>query len=351
MKNIKTVVFITALFLVACSMDAYTQDKDNLPKISSVQYTDLQGFSNDKPNGLFQQELRFTFPLLRGLYNSQDSDQYRFWLLKSVTFPSVIFNRIDKSNKSTNYPVGKIIPESSSNTDSLSLFLTTMDLYKYNNFQATASVVVAAAKVNTGLIQLQYSLGFIRNKPFYVDTFTSGADSGRVADDLRPVYSFINKVELNFQNHIKDAFSIFGSAGLMWLTLKDSKYEQFDVTELDQFDRATGLLPVNNATSSKSPRPILYLTALVEKPWANNKNAVFFRVNYFYQGGAFTNIRKGYDPQNPAPSYYKDYYHNHFLQLQLGVSLGLEKVLGITSEANEDPPQQNQPVQIMNAPL
>lgn len=316
-------------------------DNDNVANFSSIQYTDLQGFSNDKPNGILQQEVRFTYPIFSSLgKDNDDSKDFRFWLFKSITFPSLIFNRIDKSNKSTSYPIGKIIPESSENTDSLSLFLTTMDLYKYNNFQASASVVVAALKMRTAMLQLQYGIGFLRNKPYYVDTFRSGSDSGRVADDLRPVYSFVNKIEINFQNVIEEKFSVYGAAGLMFITLRDSKYEQFDVTELDQFDRATKLLSVNNSRSKKAARPILYASALIEKPWNNNKNTIFFRINYFYQGGQFENLEEVVNPNNTSDiTYvkYNDYYHNHFLQLQVGVSLGLEKVFGIDTSDEVHP--------------
>lgn len=313
---------------------------DLKPKFSFTQYTDLQGFDNDKPNGVLQEEFRFLWPTNGKSINGKGN----FYLFRSVTFPTILLNRIDKSKKSRDYPVGKTIPRNPASKDSMLPYLTTMDIFKYSNLQIGGNVVLLAYKASNTLLQLQYGFSLLRNKPYYGDTIKSGVDSGRVADDFRPVYTFQNKFELNVQSSIKDYdFNIAASAGVMLINMRDNYYKQFDASVVDPFNQNTSLLPANDAFIKRKPKPIWYFSGVLEKKFGEeDQNNVFFRVNYYYQTGKFNRLRGKYEPPRP-PLFYEDRFHNHFLQLQFGVTLGVERLFKKDGDEKKNESQQSQP--------
>ncbi|MBL7727434.1 MAG: hypothetical protein JNM68_07115, partial [Dinghuibacter sp.] len=211
--------------------------------------------------------------------------------------------------------------------------LSTMDIFRYSNLQIGGRVILLALEKNNFRLQFEAGAKLLRNRLF-VDTLRAGPDSGKVADDLRPVHSFITMIDLYGKTLLskKDDIRLEFNAGIMWVTLKDSYYEQFDAAVKDAYDRATVLLPVNKAGINRNSRPISYVNLRLNKDWGENKtNAAFFRVNYYYQTGTWQkNMRGGNDPLPPV--FVDSKFHNHYLQLQLGLALDVKKLFNLKAQ-------------------
>jgi hypothetical protein len=305
---------------------------DNGRKIEMIQFTDFLGFENDRPNGIYQQELRFKWPLVKRWWPSVKDKNKDFYVqfFRSVIVPDVLFNRIDKAGKDINYPYGKAIAgKTTTNPDSVKPYLTTMDILKYSSLQLSGRIVPVTIKAGNLRVQFQYSFTIFRNRPFITDTVYVGLDSAiRTQGDFRAVYSFAHKAELYFKTTLNNAkdLNIVGVAGVMWLRLKDSYYKQFDAAVVDPFNKATTLLPIGDAIGQRKVQPIWYYSTRLEKRLGEEKkNNIFLRFNYTYQKGKY-NAYVGRPTPGRIPQFERAQYHNHFLQIQAGFGLDVEEI-------------------------
>jgi hypothetical protein len=299
------------------------RDHSNSNKSEYIQFTDFTGFDNDRPNGRLQTELRFKWGIAKNWRGREGGWQYQF--LRAVIFPDILFNRIDKSQKEEAYDYRTYI-KGPPNQDSLAPKFATMDIWKYSNFQVGGRLVLLTLKKENFRLQLQGSIRLIRNRPF-VDTTIS--QSGKTDSSIfRSTYSvsysaeLYGKTLLDAKKHINLDFT----AGIMLLYLRDSYYEQYDAAAIDQFNRATVLLPVRYP--SQRVRPIYNFSFRLSKNVGEDKDHfVYLRTNWMYQTGKYNPVYKRVD--NAGQTVYQvsnepRRFYNNFLQVQAGISLDIK---------------------------
>jgi hypothetical protein len=307
----------------------WLKDESNTFKSFVSQFTDLNGFDNQKPNGLLQEELVLKFPLAKNRRQWNKKNEKTFYqYFRSVVFTGLL-NRIDKSKSAQEYPVGATLPILKDNKDSIQSYLTTMDIFKYSNLQLGLNFNVITFHTGNFRINLDYEFGVLRNRPYFADTIKV-LDTQFAKTELRNIYSFVHKFEF-YANNDKLIGKDFGAAingGLMLVRLRDSYYKQFDAASIDAFGRANALLPANE---KRTARPIWFLTGTFSKKWgAENKSITYLRISYNYQTGMYTPYYGDpkVTPGNYSPSKFRSSnFHNHFLQIQLGVALDIDKIL------------------------
>jgi hypothetical protein len=93
-------------------------------------------------------------------------------------------------------------------------------------------------------------------------------------------------------------------------------------------------LPASDARLKKKAQPVWYFSGTISKNWGKkNENTVFFRTNYFHQTGKYSRYGGSSDLASFDPKKFSTArFHNHFLQLQLGIALDLNKFLGVKDE-------------------
>lgn len=313
------------------------EDKTNTLKYEFNQFTDFLGFDNQRPNGLLQQELIIKFPLVKKKTADTSAAKVFFQPFRSIVF-NALFNRIDKSNSSQLYPAGTTLPNDPSNLnniDSIRPYLTTLDIFKYSNLQIGLKFTALTFHIGNFRLSTVYEFNLLRNKPYYADTLISH-NNVFTKDDVRSVYSFAHKIALfgNTSDLINKEIKVAVNAGMMLIRLKDSYYKQFDAGVVDPFDRSTTLLPASDAVIKRRAQPVWFFSGTLSKYWGEkNKNSVFFRTNYFYQTGKYRRYGGSGDLGSFDPKkFYTTKFHNHFLQLQLGIALDLNKFLGVKEE-------------------
>lgn len=319
----------------AASAPAWQIDTSNKWKYEYNQFTDLLGFDNQRPNGLLQIELVLKFPLIKNrLRIGGNNSGFYFQAFRSLVFHMLI-NRIDKSKESQNYPIGTTLPNDLNKKDSIRPYLTTMDILKYSNLQLGLNLNVLTFHVGNMRLNFDYEYSLFRNRPYYNDSVLINYAPFK-ADDLRPVYSHVHKYEVyaNNANPIAGKLGVAINAGLMYIRLKDGFYKQFDAAEVDPFDRTTTLIPASSALIQRQARTITFFSGTFKVFWGKKlENQVFFRTNYYYQSGTYSkyggssNITQ-FDPKR----FYSEKFHNHFLQLQLGLALKLNEFLGVKED-------------------
>lgn len=300
------------------------------------QYTDFLGFDNQKPNGLIQQQLIVKFPLPFHKTGGSDKSIFYFQPLRSIVF-NALLNRIDKAGNLQAYPAASSLPAKTTNfnPDSIRPYLTTLDIFKYSNLQAGLKFNVLTFHILNFRLNVDYEFGVLRNKPYYSDTIKVNGTT-YTKNDVRPVYSFIHKLEIfgNSAGFIAERNKVAVNAGLMWINLKDSYYKQFDAAIVDPFDKASALLPANDARNGRNAKPIWFFSGTWSVFYGDKmKNSTFFRINYYYQTGSYNRYGGSsnlidFDPKR----FYEDRFHNHFLQIQAGATLDLDAFLGIKEE-------------------
>jgi hypothetical protein len=307
----------------------WLKDNSNTFKSSVTQFTDFNGFDNQKPNGLLQEELVLKFPIAKNRRQLSLKHKDAFYqYFRSIVFTG-LFNRIDKSKNSQDYPIGSTLPYKAGNKDSIQNFLTTMDIFKYSSLQLGINLNVFTLHTGNFRINLDYEFGLLRNRPYFADTIKV-LDTFITKNDLRHIYSFVQKFEF-YANNDKLIGKNFGAAfngGVMLIRLRDGYYKQFDAAVVDATDRATTLLP---AFGKRTARPIWFFAGTFQKFWGeNNKSVTFLRITYNYQTGKYISYTG--DPKvtttnfNPN-KFQSSNFHNHFLQLQLGITLDINKLL------------------------
>lgn len=313
------------------------RDSTNTVKYEVNQFTDFLGFDNQKPNGLLQQEFIFKFPLVKTKTGNCSSAKVFFQPFRSVVFHALL-NRIDKTNASQEYPVGTTLPNNPANLnnlDSIRPYLTTMDIFRYSNLQIGLKLNMVTFHIGNFRLSAEYEFNLLRNKPYYADTIKFG-NASFTRDQVRAVYSFAHKIGLfgNTAKLMDNQFKVSFNAGAMFIRLRDSYYKQYDAAVIDPVDRVTTLLSATDVYAKNRAKPIWYFSGMLSKYWGEkNKNSIFFRVNYFYQTGKFRRYGGSNDLSNFDPkAFYDTRFYNHFLQLQLGIALDLNKFLGVKEE-------------------
>jgi hypothetical protein len=301
------------------------RDYSNSNKSEYIQFTDFTGFDNDRPNGRLQTELRFKWGIAKNWHGREGGWQCQ--LFRAVIFPDILFNRIDKSQKEEAYDYRTYI-KGVPLQDSLAPKFATMDIWKYSNFQIGGRLVLLTLKKENFRLQLQGSARLIRNRPF-VDTTAS--QSGKTDSSIfRSTYSVSYSAELYGKTLLdaKKNINLDFTAGIMLLYLRDSYYEQYDAAAIDQFNRATVLLPVRYP--SKKVRPIYNFSFRLSKNVGEDKDHfVYMRVNWMYQTGKYNPVYKRID--NAGQTVYQvsnepRRFYNNFLQVQAGISLDIKSL-------------------------
>lgn len=298
-------------------------DKSNTNKIELSQFTDFIGFDNDKPNGRMQQEFRFKWAIAKKWHGKEEGWQYQWF--RSVLLPDILINRIDKSQKEETYNYPAYLRKSS-NLDSSAPKFTTMDIYKYSNLQIGLRAILIAFKKENFRFHLQGGIKLIRNKPF---ADTSISQNGKTDSAIfRPTYSVAYTAEVYGKTTLSEenAINLDFNAGIMWLYLKDSYYRQYDAAVIDAYNKATVLLPVSYP--ARKVRPLYMFSVRLTKDLSKDKDHyAYFRCNYMYQSGKYNTVEKRVTNTgeiiykiNPEPVK----FYNHFMQMQLGVSLDLK---------------------------
>jgi len=297
-------------------------DTSNIVKTEFVQFTDFLGFSNDRPNGILQQQFLFKWPIVKSYLVV--SKNMKIQLLRSILLPNILFNRIEKSgdNNSFLFPVSTTIRDidSSGTTKkdtSLSPVISSFDIHRYTAQKLETQLVLFAFFIGNTRIHLQYNGAIIRNR--VADTITS---KQRIE---KSVYSFASGWSIYAKSILdeKTKLNIEGEFGFTKYYLKDNFFKQYDVYKLDNDEKKGIAFPIGEKYN-RSQSPIYFGRITLRKDWGKeSKNSAFFRVRYNYQHGKY----KFYESKNPGFIREENYY-NHYLQLQLGISLGLEKLFG-----------------------
>lgn len=295
----------------------WASDTTNNIKTEFVQFTDFLGFANDRPNGLLQQQFLFKWPIVKR-YLVLDKN-IRIQPLRSILFPNLLFNRIDKSgDNGLLFPVSTTIREIDSSNSvqkdtSLSPVISSFDIHRYTAQKIEARLILFALFIGKTRIHLEYIPAIIRNR--IADTITSKGKTER------SVYSFSSGWAIYLKSDLdkKTQLNIESEIGYIKFYLKDNFFKQYDVFKLDNTEKRAIALPVGEKYN-RTQAPIYYFRISLNKEWGKeSKNSAFFRFRYNYQTGKF----KYYDIKKPA-YIREEHYFNHYLQLQLGISLGFE---------------------------
>ncbi len=308
------------------SEDLYKhKDNTNGNKHEYIQYTDFAGFDNDKPNGRLQSELRFKWGIAKTWHGQEGKFQFQF--LRAVIFPDILLNRIEKSQKEESYNYQAFL-KGSPNADSAAPKFTTMDIWKYSNLHIGARVVLFAVKKDNFRFHFQAGARVVRNKPF-VDTtvLQSGkTDSAIFRSTTSVAYNMevFGKTLLNEKENINLDFN----AGIMWLYLHDSYYKQYDAAVIDQYNKASVLLPVSYP--AKKVRPMYMFSFRLTKNFgAEDKNYLYLRGSWMFQSGNYFPVYKR--TTNTGQILYQTStlpvkFYNNFLQIQAGFSLDIKTI-------------------------
>lgn len=268
---------------VTLSEKGWIADKGNYLKAEIVQYTDITGIKNDKPNGLLQFQGIIKIATNRKKWvtkNGWSLQPFRSFLIDAT------INRIDKSKEEVDYNYTAFLYESDKAKKTYNPWLATTDIWRYSNFHGGARIVPLALEKGNFRIQFQAGAKLLKNLPYSQDTIRSGVDSGKVKSDFRSVYSVVKYVEL-FIKTIETDNKVTASlnTGFMWLKLLDSYYEQIDIYQQDPFQKTIALSPVSKYR--KSP-PMWFASLRVGIALGEEKVVnTFVRLNYTLQKGTY----------------------------------------------------------------
>jgi len=296
-------------------------DSNNYFKAEVVQYTDISGIKNDKPNGLLQFQAIVKIPL-----NNHKTVMKGGWFyqgMRAILF-DVLLNRIDKSKEEVDYNYTAYLYQNDTAKKATRPWLATTDIWRFSNFHVGARLVPFTIGKGDFRVQLQAGIKLIKNLPFSEDTVRSGNDSGKVKADFRSVYSFTKYLELYFKYYnAKEKVEIALNTGVMWLKLLDSYYEQIDLYQQDPFQKAIALSTVNG---NRKSRPMYFVSVRAGK--GLGKDGVvssFVRLNYTLQTGSYLRPLSTIVDGRPI-SFEKKSFYNNFFQVHLGTTFDLDKI-------------------------
>jgi len=198
------------------------KDPNNYFKAEVVQYSDIAGIRNDKPNGLLQFQGIVKVPL-----NNHKTLMGGGWFyqgMRAILF-DVLLNRIDKSKEEVDYNYTAYLSQNDTAKKVSRPWLATTDIWRFSNLHVGARLVPFTVGKGDFRVQLQTGIKLLKNLPYSEDTVRSGIDSGKVKADFRSVYSFTKYIELYFKYYnAKEKIEISLNTGVMWLKLLDSYY-------------------------------------------------------------------------------------------------------------------------------
>jgi hypothetical protein len=297
------------------------QGDNNYFKAEVVQYTDISGIRNDKPNGLLQFQGIVKVPL-----NNHKTVMKGGWFyqgMRAILF-DVLLNRVDKSKEEVDYNYTAYLYQNDTAKKATRPWLATTDIWRFSNLHVGARLVPFTIGKGDFRVQLQAGIKLIKNLPFSEDTVRSGIDSGKVKADFRSVYSFTKYLELYFKYYnAKEKVEISLNTGVMWLKLLDSYYEQIDIYQQDPFQKAIALSTVNGNRKSK---PMYFVSIRAGK--GLGKDGVvssFVRLNYTLQTGSYLKPLSTIVDGRPI-SFEKKSFYNNFFQVHLGTTFDLDKI-------------------------
>lgn len=306
-------------------------DSSNYLKVEIVQYSDILGVSNDKPNGLLQFQGLIKVPLNQSKYCLGKG--WSFQSFRSVIFDGLI-NRIDKSKEEIDYNYTAFLLQNNNAKKSTSPWLATTDIWRYSNLQTGIRLVPLAIEKNNYRVQFQVGAKLLKNLPYTQDSINSGPDSGKVKADFRSVYSRVYFAEMYIKMLKQESnVDLSLTTGFMWLKLLDSYYEQIDILQQDPFQRTIALSTISDQRKSA---PIWYTSLRLGVLLGEEKIvATFLRVNYMLQQGTYykplSNIVDGRPVQ-----YEKRNYYNNFFQVHLGTTIQLSQVFNKDKSKKKD---------------
>ena len=293
-------------------------DPTNTTKLEMIQYTDFLGINSDRPNGGLQQQLLFKWPINRRRW--QLSKHFSLQPLRSVLLPNVLLNRIDKARDDSSMLVplgGSVVrrPNSVEN-DTITNVVGTFDLIRYTNTMIESSLNILTVHFENTRVYLNFDFGLLRN---------------RVLDSLsqarlisRPIYSVISGWHAYAKSTLdpKTQLNIEIEVGFKNVRLKDNFYKQYDVFGYESGEVNGIRFPVKTIDGENKSRPIYYSSVKLSKDWGKEStNYIFLRLKYQWQNGEYNFIRRD------APKELRmEAFHNHFFQVNLGLSLGLESL-------------------------
>jgi hypothetical protein len=301
-------------------------DKTNVTRKELTQYTDFLGFGNDRPNGILQQRFLFKWPLNKH-YHQLGNAQFAFF--RSIILPNILFNRIDKakSDSSVLYPVKYVIRSRDSagtitRDTALSPSVGTFDIMRYASLKIESKLVLASLKIDNTRIYFDIQGGILRNR--IVDTLSKRKPDSTFQE--RFIYTHYYGFEIYVKSLLDDKdLNIELEAGYNRYIVKDNYFKQYDMYQMDNDGRRSLGLPIGK-TFKRMSAPIWFGSITLRKDWgkednADKKNSAFFRMAYSFQNDAYN---------KPVPNRPKEYtrekLYNHYLQLQLGLSLSLDKI-------------------------
>ncbi|MBL7701454.1 MAG: hypothetical protein JNM14_04350 [Ferruginibacter sp.] len=303
------------------------KDPYNYFKAEVVQYTDIAGIKNDKPNGLLQFQGIIKVPLNH--HKTITKGGWFYQGMRAVLF-DVLLNRIDKSKEEVDYNYTAYLYQNDTAKKAPRPWLATTDIWRFSNLHVGARLVPFTIGKGDFRVQLQTGVKLIKNQPYSEDTIRSGIDSGKVKADFRSVYSFAKYIELYFKYYnAKEKVEISLNTGFMWLKLLDSYYEQVDIYQQDPFQKAVALSTVNDTKRSKP----MYFISVRGGKGLGKEDAVsaFIRLNYTLQSGTYLRPLTTIIDGRPI-AFEKKSFYNNFFQVHFGTTFDLDKIFSKKEE-------------------
>lgn len=293
----------------------WQEDPTNTPKLEIIQYTDFLGINSDRPNGVFQEQLLFKWPIFKSYWKI--NDKWKLQIFRSILLPNILLNRIDKAKDDSSIlmPLGRsaIIDSNTGDTSYLANAVGSFDLIRFANTKIEASINIATIHIGKTRLYLNYDAGLLRNRIY--DTISQKSTVAR------PIYSYLHGWHLYVRSDLdkKTELNIEFELGARKVALQDNFFKQYDIYAFENGTRKEIRFPVrtDNGNSSKA---IWYSSVKLTKDWGKEStNYVFFRLKYQWQKGKYNFISQ----TNPK-KFQEESFINHFFQVNMGVSLGLE---------------------------
>lgn len=301
----------------------YCNDSFNTLKYDIVQYSDIAGINNDRPNGLLQYQGLIKVPISQKKWVRKGQSGYSIQIFRSVLFDATL-NRIDKSKDEIDYNYTTFLLQNNTAKQSSQPWLATTDLWRYSNLHVGFRLVPINIETQHFRVQFQVGSRLLKSRPFSTDTITSGPDSGKVKSDFRSVYSNANFMEV-YIKMLKPESNVDLSltAGVRGIRLLDSYYEQFDILQQDPFQRTTALAKIN---SKRRGAPIYYASFQIGVLIGEERTvSTFLRVNYSLQKGNYLKPLSNVVDGRPV-TYEERKFYNNFFQVHLGTTVELSKL-------------------------
>lgn len=294
----------------------WVADVTNTSKLEIIQYTDFLGINSDRPNGVFQQQLLFKWPIVKSYWNI--SKNLKVQPFRSVLIPNILLNRIDKAKDDSSIlvPLGISIvpPRTGGVSDTIANVVGSFDLIRYANTIIESSVNLFTVHLDKTRIYLQYDFGLLRNR--ILDSISQDKAVSR------PIYSYLTGWHLYAKSLLdpKAELNIEVEFGSRRVNLQDNFFKQYDIYAFENGSVRSIRFPVRTPDETNKSKPIYFSSVKLSKDWGKEStNYVFFRLKYQWQKGTYKFVYKDL-PRN----FQTESFYNHFFQVNLGVSLGLE---------------------------